>query len=182
MTPIEIPLSKSKLSLMLIGAIAFVALGFWLLSYQPTSGDPPWMNRPVCVSAGTLSIAFFGLCSVLAVKKLFSTLPGLIISDEGITDNSSGLSAGPIPWKDILSVQTTTAVNQRFILIMISNPQVQMDRQTSSLKRKAMAVNYRTYGTPICISANGLKCNFNELYGLLTESVIRYKNSNLAGA
>jgi len=182
MAPVEIPLSKSKMSLMLMGCIAFIALGVWLLSYQPTSSDPPWMIRPFIVPAAIAAIAFFGFCAVLAVKKLSSTLPGLIISDEGITDYSSGLAAGTIPWKDVLSIQTTAVLNQSFILIMVSNPQEHIDRQKSALKRKAMEVNYKTYGTPICLSANGLRYNFNELYKLLTESVNKNKNSNLAGA
>jgi len=179
MIPIEIPLSKSKLTLMLVGCIAFVALGLWMFSYQPTSGDPPWMIRPLIVTASIAATVFFGFCGFLAIKKLNSPLPGLIINNEGITNYSSGLSAGPIPWKDILEVKTTSALSQSFILIMVSNPQEHIDRQPSAIKRKAMTVNYKTYGTPVCISANGLKSNFNDLYRLLTENLRQKKSAGL---
>lgn len=179
MAPIEIPLSKSKLSLMLGGSVAFLAMGLWLMIHQIGPNDPAWLSKPVAVTIGIVTIAFFGLCASIIPKKLRSKEPGFIISDEGITDNSSGLSAGPIPWKDVQGVKTVSTFNQRFILILIANPQAYIDRQEIAYKKKAMNLNYKMYGSPVCISANTLKCNFNELYSLLTQNLDNNKNAGL---
>lgn len=89
--------------------------------------------------------------------------PGLIISDKGVVDNSGGISAGFVPWTDITAIKESRAFNQRFINLVVKNPQDYISRQKSFIKRKFLQSNYSSFGTVISISANGLKCNYEEL-------------------
>jgi len=165
---IEIPLSKIKLTLMLFGSIAFVAGGIGMVTY-PNGFITPYRNyNPVLVFVlGLASIIFFGVCLVNIAKKLTDNAPGLIINDQGIYDNSSAVSAGLIPWTDILELRIESVVNQKFIIIIVSNPNQYINNQTGALNKMAMGRNYKSFGSPISISANGLKTNFEELYRLL---------------
>lgn len=165
---ILIPLSKTKLTLLLIGSIAFVAGGIWMVTSPNGFATSYRTYNPVWVFAvGLASIVFFGLCLINIAKKLTDSAPGLIINDQGINDNSSGVSAGLILWSDIQEIRMTEVVNQKFLMLIVSNPDHYISRQTSFIKRKAMEINYRSYGSPISISVNGLKAKFDELFLLL---------------
>jgi len=68
-TPIEIHLSKSKLTKMLIGSIVFVLLGCWILIYQPDISNPLLNNPVVKYSIGMASILFFVYGVITCLKK-----------------------------------------------------------------------------------------------------------------
>ena len=101
---IEIALSKKKIFFMLIGALAFVAIGLWFVISPPTISNSYWGNPTKIAIAGYASIVFFGLCAFVLIKKLPDNKPGLIIDQTGLTDNSSGVSAGQILWSDIENI------------------------------------------------------------------------------
>jgi hypothetical protein len=166
-TPIEIPLSKRKLVLMLIAAAAFVASGIWFLLYTSSMLSAVSVSPSFIKLVGIVAIVFFGICCVFIARKLFDNRPGFIITETGLIDNSSGISAGEIPWKDIRGITNTTIANKRFIMILLHNPEEYINRQTSILKRKAMEMNYKHYGSPVSISTSGLRCSFGELKQLL---------------
>jgi hypothetical protein len=169
MTPIQIPLSKQKLILMTIGAFAFVGIGLWFVIAPPVVQNSYWGNPTRIMVAGYLAIAFFGLVAVFLIRKLPDTKPGLIIDDTGILDNSSGLAAGQILWSDIENISVIEISKQRLIMIHVKNPEHYIDRQPSAFKRRLMKMNHNMYGTPISITANGLKIGFDELMKVLTE-------------
>ncbi len=96
---IVIPLSRTKIVLLFLGAVAFVLLSVWLW----TIADHQTRHNPLYVKAVAIAGAsFFGLCAGFAFIKLFDTKPGLIIDSDGIVDNSSGVSAGRVPWQERL--------------------------------------------------------------------------------
>jgi hypothetical protein len=176
---IEIQLSKSKLTLMFLGAIIFVGIGFWFVTYPPEIKNSFFWNSIKLFIVGYTSILFFGTVGFFIFKKLRDRSPGLIISDQGIVDNSSGISAGFIPWTDILEINETKVINQTFINLIVKNPQDYIDRQKSVFRRKAMQLNYNSYGTVIGISANGLKSNYSELKAMLENKFEEFKQNKL---
>ena len=91
-------------------------------------------------------------------------------------DNASAVSAGYIPWTDVLEIRETNVVNQTFINLIVKNPQDYIDRQKSAFKRKLMQINYNSYGTVIGISANGLKCEYHELKANLDKTFSDFKS------
>jgi hypothetical protein len=134
-----------------------------------------WLNEALCfVSSSVVADSFRASksptscsCKTLFIKKLPDNKPGLIINSEGIIDNSSGVSAGLVLWKDIIEITTSNVMNQKFLMFIVKNPEEYINRQNGIVKRKAMEMNYRSYGSPISISANTLDTNFEELYELL---------------
>lgn len=172
--PITIPLSKSKLLLSTLGAFAFVAIGFWFV-LAPPSRTGSSLESTLLMVLGLVSILFFGGITILVIRKLFDSRPGLIINEQGLNDNSGGLSLGQISWKDIEDIQVQQIQRQRLILILVKNPQDYIDRQSNGWKRKLMAINYRQYGTPISISTNGLKISFDELLEILNHHLATFQ-------
>ncbi|MBS1758022.1 MAG: hypothetical protein JSU03_12155 [Bacteroidetes bacterium] len=174
---IEIGLSKSKLTLMGVSCVIFIAGGIFLI-LNPAKYESFIMRSPTIIFvSGLLSIIFFGIVGFFILKKIIDKSPGLIISDEGITDNSSGVSAGFIPWTDIIAIKETKVVNQKFINIIVKKPQEYIDRQKSTFKRRAMKANYNMWGTAIGISVNGLNINFSELEKILQKRFANFRQS-----
>ncbi len=163
---IEIPLSKRKLVLSFIGALAFVAIGILMLVTPTSSGYLAKM-------AGGAGVLFFGFVVIRLLPKLRDNKPGLVISDEGITDNSSAVSAGFIPWRDIESIKTTQVASQRFLILVVSNPETYINRITNPITKAMVKVNHSSYGSPISISSNALQANFEQLHQLLVERANR---------
>jgi hypothetical protein len=168
--PIEIKLSKGKLIKMMIGCIIFIALGGWMVFDTPP--DDPAI---VVQIAGWASILFFGACLIFGIKKMADQRPGLIIDNAGIVDNSSGISGGFIPWSDIAEIRMLKTFNQKFLMLILNNPEEYINKQTSALKRKTIEINYKSYGSPVSISANALQCNFEELKNILDKKLSEYK-------
>lgn len=168
---IEIPLSKKKLFLILIGAIVFVALGLWFVMAPETFSKGPLRSVTVVYIVGVAAIVFFGMAALFVLRKLPDRKPGLVIDESGITDNSSAIAAGHIPWTDIQSLSVFTVQKQSFILFNVHNPQDYIDRQKGMLKKKMMQMNFKMYGSPLALNANGLKIGFDELYKLIMERV-----------
>jgi hypothetical protein len=173
---IEIPLSKTKMTMTFLGSLAFVGLGLWFLINPPKSNHWLFGNPTLIFVAGLASVLFFGLVAIIIFRKFSDKKAGLIISRLGITDNSSGVSAGLIPWTDIQEIKVSQVMNQKFLMFIVSNPQDYLNTVTNPLKRNAMKMNYKTYGSPISISSNALQTNFDDLQRLLVQKMNEYKS------
>ena len=188
--PIEIKLSKIKLTLLALGALAFVIGGVHLFlnaesiafetQYRSSYSRSNWIFRdPDFIRIlGFSSFFFFGLSLSYAIKKLFNKDFGLIISEKGIYDNSSGVSAGLILWQDIISIDFLQVQRIKFIQIKVSNPDYYIYRKKNKIFRYFMFLNKKLYGTPISISSTGLKCNFDELDESISIALKKFKNSS----
>ena len=160
---IEIPISKLKTILLFLGCLAFVITGVCFVMSPEKFVSSIARSSTMIFIGGCLGIAVFGFFWVTIFKKLFDKAPGLIISVDGITDNSGGLPAGFIPWSDIVAVKVMVFKNQRLLNLVVKNPHEYIQRQKGALKRMLMKKNLEIYGAAIGISANSLKINFEEL-------------------
>ena len=165
--PIEIPLSKKKLLLMLAGSVGFILIGFRFIIDPPKISNPYFGDPTLLLLLGIVSILFFGICAVYIARKLPDNKAGLIIDSSGLIDNSSGVSAGRILWSDIQDISVIEIHRQKLIMLQVKNPQDYIDRQKSRFKRKMMQMNFNMYGTPLSITSNSLKIEFNELINIL---------------
>ena len=166
----SIPLSKSKLVLILAGAVGFVALGFWLYGFADRMRAPAFFEVKFWSVA---CIVFFGLCGIVALLKLLDRAPGLVIDDAGLVDNSSGISAGRIPWSDIKGFAVSTIQKQRILTIEVHDPDKYVQR-ASPWMRPFVAANAKYFGSPVQISSNALKIDFDTLVQAITESHAKY--------
>jgi len=172
---IELLLSKTKLTKGLIASIVFVLIGLWLLVYQPTTSNSLVNNPFVKYGAAIACVIFFGFGIFYFAKKLSDKKPGIVIDNDGIHDNSSAVSVGFIPWSNILQFVTTKVMKQEFLIIIVDNPATYIDQQTNFIKKKGMEYNFKTYGSPLAISANGLKCSLSELMTILEKKLLQHK-------
>jgi hypothetical protein len=171
---IEILLSKTKLTWLLLGSFLFFTIGTLLLA-NPAFLDlsafgSPFLTRIIGLSA----VVFFGIAGFFIFKKRMDKTPGLVLSEEGAYDNSSAVSVGFIPWSDVVEITETRVLNQLFINLVLKNPQEYIDKQTSLFKRKTLQVNYNAYGTVVGISANSLKINYPQLHDMVTKKFAAY--------
>lgn len=167
---VEISLNKKKLILFLTSALLFVVIGLFLIV-----GGSGNKNAMLLLIAGIISALFFGLIAVIVTVKLFDNKAGLIIDDEGIKDNSSGLSAGLIPWREIIDIRMIQVGTQRFIMVDIADPEGFLKSIPGVIKRKAMDWNFKNYGSPIAITANTLSIQLNTLYEMLRRKLRSYQ-------
>jgi len=152
---------------MLLGCLLFIIAGLSFVISPEKFTSIIVRSSSMVFLAGCLGIVFFGFVGFSMFKRVIDSTPGLVISEDGITDNSSGVPAGFVPWSDIIAVKETVVANQRFINLVVKNPQDYIGRQKSRLKRKIMQKNYDLFGTAIGISANSLKINYRELQRIL---------------
>jgi hypothetical protein len=169
---IEIQISKGKSLLILFGAIGFVIAGIYFVLNPPHDYDPLFIRI-----IGIVAIVFFGFGIIVALRSLFNKKVGLVIDNNGIMDNCSGIPAGNIPWEKIIEIKDIKIKSQRIFLIIVKNPEEYIETQQNPFLRQMAEANYKIYETPISISANMLKCNFNELRNILQEQFKKYRNA-----
>ncbi len=170
-----IELSKTKIVLLLLGASAFVAAGIWMFSLDAASIQSQHrFNNPVYVHGlGVVSIVFFGIFGLLALKMLFDKKPGLVFNKSGIVNNASSVSPGFIPWSEVIGAEIFEIQKQKLLIIKVRDPQEYISRG-SSLRRTLNKANYKMAGSPISISANALKIDFSELVSLFDQYQRKY--------
>jgi hypothetical protein len=168
-----IPLSKSKLLVLLIGAGGFVALGAWL--FQMGQQEAGLLRAPLAVvqAVGLAGILFFGFCGLVGLKKLFATEPGLVLDSTGILDNSSAISAGFVPWADIAGFGIFQVHNTRTLVIQVFDIDKYANRG-SAMQRALKKTNVRLCGSPVAVSPSALKIDFDELLRLCEDYLARY--------
>tara|TARA_R110002096_G_scaffold410542_1_gene610295 strand:- start:1297 stop:1848 length:552 start_codon:yes stop_codon:yes gene_type:complete len=178
---IEIPISKKKIVLLLIGVIILV-IGAVLMTVEPERitlfHRKGLILSPETVRIiGVVGIVFCGTTGVFFIKKLFDKKVGLIIDEKGITDNSSALSIGLIEWKDINGIELTQVNSIKFLRIGVKNPEEYISKAKNGIKAKIMKINMNMYGSPIYITSNSLKYNFEELETIVQSEFKKNKNA-----
>jgi hypothetical protein len=164
---IEIPLSKMKIGLFLIGTIILMIVGIefalnpegWLSARSNSTG--------VIRIVGVISIVFFGVCGIFIGRKLFDEKIGLSIDEKGITDNTNATSVGLIEWDDITGIDKVEISSSKILLIRTDKPDKYIERAKNGISKLAMKANNKMYGTPISIISSSLNIKFNELENLI---------------
>ncbi|MGQ1944500.1 STM3941 family protein [Ornithobacterium rhinotracheale] len=155
----RIEVKKSKIWRALIGSLFFVSISIWILSAPENAFFRSVFAKIIAYSG----LVFFGLVGIIALIQLFSKKSALIINEKGITDNTTMVSLGFIPWAEIQQIQTTNAMNQRFLMIILKDPKRIIARSKNPWQKMFNKLNYRLYGSPVGISINNLKISAEEL-------------------
>jgi len=172
---VEIPLSKIKLSLLLVGAIIFVMIGVFFVLGPQEIAESSTGSKSIVLVVGWLSIIFFGGCAVFIGQKLFDQRSGLIIDEKGIADYSGGTSVGLIEWQDITGIDRLEISSTKMIMIYTNQPEKYIGRAKNKLAKLAMQANHKFYGSPLSISANSLKIKYRALESLIQTSFEQYQ-------
>lgn len=174
MTEIKIPLSKTKIVLLLVAALAFVFAGAWGIIDPEKFTSIRYSDNFIFI-IGIVSVLFFGLAAVFITLKMFSKKPGLILNDSGIIDNSNATSVGLIEWKDITGMRRLEIASSKILIIETANPEKYIQRSKNIISKKAMKANNKMYGSPLAIISNSLKIKFSELERLIGEQIENHR-------
>lgn len=176
MERIEIYSSKKKSLLLLIGSIAFVVLGFWLLIEADNLTS--WRARNPIFTRGIViaSILFFGLGVFVGIKRLIKSEIALIIDSKGLNVNPKKSLNEYINWSDINGIEEIKIQSTRIVIIGVKNPKYWLDKEISGFKRKLMQFNVSNYNSPFNIVASGLDISSDKLIETLNNYYDRHKN------
>jgi hypothetical protein len=153
-----IAVSQLKLVGLLLIGLMFVALGLGML-LQPGVAV-------VMKILGAVGVLFFGFCTYVACAKLIQHKPGLILNGQGFCDQSAGVSAGWVLWKDVSGIEPSAVAGQKFVSVMLHDQRMHTEHG-NLLHRKLAQWNTRLVGTSVNLSANALKISFADLLQLM---------------
>jgi hypothetical protein len=150
---------KGKMFVYGIICLVFVIIGVFLTaaSFSETGGEA-WKLR----IAGIASVLFFGLVFVYWIKTLVHRKPTLIISEEGINDQSTYIAAGLIKWEEIADIDFVQFSGQTFLGIYTHDPELIINR-SSAFKRMLNKMNKGLLDTQVNIPVKILDCSMEEL-------------------
>jgi hypothetical protein len=157
-----IPADRDQQRFLIGVGAGFTAFGAAFLYYGTTEGgfaEVGWL------ALGAVSAGFFGLCTgLLLVRLLADRRPALVLSAEGLTDNSSSFPAGFIAWRDIEDVRA----NPRWVALQLRDESRMLARQPA-WRRKLMRWNARRFGGDVLINTGGLLVQPEDLLRLINE-------------
>ena len=151
--PIVIPSKKLGNMVYALGALMFVIFGLLFL----------FSSDFFAILIGLFSIVFFGWGFIILFKRLFTSHSLLIVDDQGMTDNSSALALGFVPWEDIENVQLRHMLNQTFISVSVKDQEAYLAKM-STLQRNATKANLKMGYPLINITLNTTGKNPNVIY------------------
>jgi hypothetical protein len=166
MNRVEIPLSKTRITLVVGGALAFVGMGVLFMVTPETFVSPLFRNPLTLRIIGIVAALFFGFAGLYGIRKLFDQEIGLVLDERGITDNTNASSVGLIAWADITAIETEQVMSTRFLLIYTAQPEKYLDR-VGGFKRKLLKGNMKMYGTPLSITSTTIRYDFDALEKLV---------------
>ncbi|WP_346236543.1 STM3941 family protein [Niabella insulamsoli] len=161
MPRVRVPLDKSKATKRLVLFVLLLIL-FTLMAVKPSlltrSSENGFLK--VIGYIGTFILIF---PAALNAQKVFTKKAGLIIDDEGISDNSMNVSFAKIAWKDISEIRPLQISGDPFIALFLKQPERFIANEPSPIKRKMLELNYASLKTPINIAAGRLNADYNKL-------------------
>lgn len=138
--------SPLRMVLVLVGAVAFVALGADL-----ATGDGSVKNRLV----GGAGVLFFGLCALMCANRLVRGRPELVLDAAGLDH----VQLGRIAWHEIAAVGirviTVRGATQRVIELVLTDPARYLARAPRTVRTTAAANRRMGFG-PANISTTTL--------------------------
>jgi hypothetical protein len=167
METVVVPLGRSKMLLLLGASLLFVFAGAWIfgLDAAEIAAQRRYNNPLIMHGAGMAAMMLGGLGAIVMVRKLVDRRPGLVLDAHGLTDNSSAVSAGLIPWRDIAGFEVHRIQGQRLLYVLLHDPDAYIAR-CGPIKRVLLRANQRIAASPIAITSNALSMDFDTVVAL----------------
>jgi len=174
---ISISLSKVKLFAFLAVGTLFVVIGWWLFNLSEVEIlSHRRFNNPLFVhGAGLSSMIFFGLITLWIVTKLFDSTPGLVLSEEGLFENTNMFSIGFVAWADISGIQVHKINKQRLIYVVLRDPEKYISI-CGPIKQVLLRATLKLGPSPVTIISNSLTISVDEVVSLVSEYLSRHRN------
>ncbi|MCZ4279946.1 hypothetical protein O4H49_04095 [Kiloniella laminariae] len=183
--PDEIIIEKSRgmAILILLGALGFVAAGFYMyqIPADEYSDFEIYGGLLNMHDVALFAIVFFLLCFLAGIKVLRSKAPGLRLTKDGFFDNSSAIPAGLVLWSDVRELHQAEMKNQTMITVLLKDPGKYI-RRGNILRQTINAANNFLSGSPVNIMMVGLKTSNDELMEIFTDYFNAYQTTRIAQA
>ena len=178
---LEIPIKKVFFIFPILGSIAFVISGIYIIvssfsKLSEISKNNFFSNPFVMVFIGILSITFFGFGLIILFRKFLDKNPGLIIDSIGIIDNTTAFSTKRIKWENIKQIKKYNllfGLFGQFIVIIVDNYDIYIKQFNNKLFQIMARLDYKMTGSPINIPSNVLKCKQKELINILQNELAK---------
>lgn len=136
----------------IILTVIMVIAGLWLLFMEEDIFNSNLLNFIIKIVA-ILAVIFFGYGMIFFINRKLENKDIVVVDKNGITDNSTAISLGFIPWKDIDNIYMNSMMSNKFILIKLKNEEEYLNK-TSTIKRRLMLKNKNMGYEMICINLN----------------------------
>ena len=175
MDTIKIEGSKEKLYLFTFIGLTGVVLGTWIAMSPETFVGTLFKNIYFIRIAGISAVLVFGAGSVAYIKEIFSEGFNLKITKEGIIDYANYYKVGMVRWEEVKSIKSASLFSEKYLCIYVKDPEKYINSKRG-IKKFLLKRNFEMVGTPITISARGLKkCNHSELERIIMQAYEEYK-------
>lgn len=166
MSRTEIPLSKTKVALLLLFPIIITIIGA-LLYFNPESLISAKDNDIEKMKIFGLAGAIIGLIgTILLVRKWFIKNTGFIIDQSGIKDLSNASYTGLVEWKDITKIEAKKVGPIKLIILHTNDPEKYINQAKKTAVRQ-LRKNLAFYGSPLMIVSTRLSIKYDDLVTLL---------------
>lgn len=157
-----IPSDRQQLRFLAGLGAGMTVLGAAFLYYGTTKGGA---EEIAWIVFGSLEAGFFGLgTSYYLFRFLADRKPALVLSADGLTDNSTAFPAGFIAWSEVDGVRA----EPRWVALHLRDPQRVLARQPA-WRRKLMPWNAGIAGGNVLIPINSVAMQPEELVRLIDE-------------
>ncbi|MEN2767496.1 STM3941 family protein [Ornithinibacillus xuwenensis] len=156
---------RGKLIVYSVLSLMFVTLGIFLFVVGFTEAGSDGMKF---IIIGMITFVFFGLCMMYLIKVLFNRKPALIITDEGILDDSTYIGAGLIKWEEIANIDFVHFSRQTYLGIYTHDPELIINRSTK-YKRMLNRLNKGLLDSQVNIPIKILDCSIEDLVARINE-------------
>ncbi len=168
-----VSLSKGNLIFGTVGSLLFVIMAIFIFINAVRNSLNVLGIFDIIISIVTILMFLFFF--VMNAKKLFEKNPGLVISKQGIVENSSGTSLNVlISWKDVISVENKSNFFTKSIILHIQNHNVYLKKAKELAPNKLAGFNLSGASSRIVISPFGLAMSQDELYKIINDNFKKY--------
>lgn len=174
LNPIIIRGSYSKNLLLFFSCLFIVIICIPLFLY-PESFN--FGNKYEKIVIGIVGFIFFGFGLAISFLKLFNNNTSLEINDRGFTINSGVSKSKTFLWKDIEAINEIILKNNKFINIILCNPEEYISKQKYWIVRKYYTAIYSTSKSLVSITSSTFDIGHNQLIELLNYKLIQFKEN-----
>lgn len=159
-------------------AMTLLCVGFLVFAFTMSSPSSTKAISQLAILAiiAVMGLLFFGACTFMWARLLFTANKALVITSEGIYDYSSATASGDriIRWEEILSVRKTGIMTSSFISLSLRDPESFIN-SLSPAKQKIVRANARLGYGEINISLQGARgMSYNRLLEIIEQNLERY--------
>lgn len=151
-----------------IGQLIFVALGAFLFFKPDISTSNLFHNEFFIRIVGAITLLYFGFIFLLSLKLFFRKV-ALVIADKGIFDNSNSLSAGFIPWNQVVDICQIQEGAVFMIKISLVDSNFIINKEGNFMKKYLLKKQDNKFGSPVIIPMVALNSYVDTLEKQLKE-------------